>query len=167
MNRMPLVFTAALVFSFSACGPTMTVETSGAPPTPIAIGSYSWTTNAGGVAGNLQLARNAGVDERIREVMYTGYPFHRWSALERELAVDEVNDLFRYRGRLWTVSNVEVREFERGTLILDLTDPESGEPLWRGAAEAELHSEDRDYRERRLREAVQAILTELPTGSDR
>ena len=89
------------------------------------------------------------------------------AALERELAVDEVNDLFRYRGRLWTVSNVEVREFERGTLILDLTDPESGEPLWRGAAEAELHSEDRDYRERRLREAVQAILTELPTGSDR
>ncbi len=181
MKRSNLVPTLLLTLAGAACSGAMNVETTTAPPAALSGGSYSWASGTGGVAGNLQLSRNAGVDVLIREVIDEELAARGWrhvesggdvdvayvAALERELDVQEVNDLFRYRGRMWTVTNVEVRAYERGTLIIDLSDPEADEPLWRGAAEAELHRDDRDYRERRLREAVQAILAELPSGTDR
>lgn len=56
-----------------------------------------------------------------------------------------------------------VREYEKGSLVLDIVDAESRELVWRGVGEARLY-ENRTPEERaeRMREAVESILDEFP-----
>jgi uncharacterized protein DUF4136 len=55
------------------------------------------------------------------------------------------------------------REFEEGTLILDITDARTGRPVWRGWAQAEVKTGVAPAeRERRIQEAVRRILERFP-----
>lgn len=55
------------------------------------------------------------------------------------------------------------REFNQGTLILDIADGRTGRHVWRGWAQAEIQaSADPGERETRIRAAVRKILDEFP-----
>lgn len=73
----------------------------------------------------------------------------------------------RYPGRYpsWTVSVPEtrVREYDLGTLVLDIIDGASQGPIWRGSAQAEVNfSADPEKRQQRINEAVRRILERFP-----
>jgi Domain of unknown function (DUF4136) len=56
-----------------------------------------------------------------------------------------------------------VREYDEGTLILDIVDAESRTLIWRGSARAEVRAAVApETREARVREAVQRILEQFP-----
>lgn len=57
---------------------------------------------------------------------------------------------------------------DRGTLIVDLLDPASGDQLWRGTAEANISTSDSpELRDQRLREALRRMLADLPDYAKR
>ena len=56
-----------------------------------------------------------------------------------------------------------VREYEEGTLLIDVLRPGSGELPWRGSAQARLREQPSlEAREKRVREGVEAILQQFP-----
>lgn len=56
-----------------------------------------------------------------------------------------------------------VYEYEEGSLILDIVDPESNELIWRGSAQAEVdRSASPEKREKKINEAVERILAQFP-----
>ena len=56
-----------------------------------------------------------------------------------------------------------VREYEEGTLLIDVLRPDSGELLWRGSAQARLREQPSpEDREKRVREVVEKILQQFP-----
>jgi hypothetical protein len=69
------------------------------------------------------------------------------------------------RGGGWVYSSeTRVREYEVGSLILDIADNHTRDLVWRGVAEAEVssRSEDQARRDERLREAVRKMLEQFP-----
>ena len=61
------------------------------------------------------------------------------------------------------VQELQVREYERGTLLVDMLTPDQGRLVWRGTTQSRLHErgtpEQRDIRARR---AVDAVLNRFP-----
>lgn len=51
----------------------------------------------------------------------------------------------------------------RGQLVVDLLDPERGDRLWRGTAQADIDTQDTpEARDKRIQEAVQRMIADLP-----
>ena len=79
----------------------------------------------------------------------------------------DVETIYRSYGRVgWSgggQADAVVREYEEGTLLIDILRPGSGELLWRGSAQARLreHPSPED-REARVREVVAKILEQFP-----
>lgn len=64
-------------------------------------------------------------------------------------------------------TDVWVREYTQGTLVIDLVDAESRQLVWRGVAKRRLpHLETPTEREAYIRETVAAILRDFPPGYD-
>lgn len=91
------------------------------------------------------------------------------AAVEGRLDVDRVNSYYGYGWGRWgrpggvVVSTDYVREYNEGTLILDIVDGESGELVWRGSAEAEIDMmADPQQRQEKINTAVQRILERFP-----
>ena len=62
-----------------------------------------------------------------------------------------------YAGRQW-----DVRDYRRGTLVIDLVDARSRTLVWRGTAEAEIADPDRSGE--RIAKAVRSMFASLPEG---
>ena len=66
-------------------------------------------------------------------------------------------------GPLQTQTMPVVREYDEGTLVLDIVDSRSGKLVWRGWAQAEVRATtDAAQREARIKEAVRMILDRFP-----
>lgn len=65
-------------------------------------------------------------------------------------------------------SETRVREYELGSLILDIADNRTRDLVWRGFAQAEVgqRSQDQARRDERLREAVRRMLEQFPPKSN-
>jgi len=64
--------------------------------------------------------------------------------------------LEEYRGSGFT-------EFEEGSLVIELVDPESNDLMWRGVAQVRLNDTDPpDVRRRRIQDAVRGIFDAMP-----
>jgi hypothetical protein len=59
---------------------------------------------------------------------------------------------------------VDVRQFQKGTIIIDLLDPELDQLVWRGWAVG--RNRDGNYDDREVRRAVHEILRRFPPGSE-
>lgn len=66
--------------------------------------------------------------------------------------------------RRWGRSNVEVTEYEEGTLVIDVVDPKTNNMMWRGTARARLNRKPPPpaERARRIAAAVDKILATFP-----
>ena len=65
-------------------------------------------------------------------------------------------------------STTRVREYEVGTLILDLVDAATDSLAWRGSGQARIgQNRTPEERDARVREVVAAILAEYPPGGGR
>jgi hypothetical protein len=62
-----------------------------------------------------------------------------------------------------TVTQTQAYEYEQGTLILDIVDPQTQQLIWRGSAQAELdRTASPEKREKRLKDAIRRILERFP-----
>jgi len=94
-------------------------------------------------------------------------------AVESRLDVRTLNDYYGYRpgwghSDYGAGSRTYVREYEQGTLILDISDPHTSKLMWRGSAQAEVsRTETPQKREEIVNEAVRLILERFPPQSSR
>ena len=87
------------------------------------------------------------------------------AAIEGKVDVTMVNGYYGYGYRRWGAWGAEpmVREYDEGTLILDVIDAESRELVWRGVAQAKIsQNSSPDQRGRKINEAVSKILANFP-----
>ena len=86
--------------------------------------------------------------------------------LETGIDVQTIHASHRYSRRGWsagTSSRTTVREYERGTLLIDFLMPTDRSLVWRGSASARIRqTSDPTQRERRINEAVERILDRFP-----
>ena len=60
-------------------------------------------------------------------------------------------------------TGTEVREYEEGTLVIDLIDPATGKLIWRGTAQARVSSDQSpESSTKRINEAVEKVLAQFP-----
>jgi hypothetical protein len=61
------------------------------------------------------------------------------------------------------VTTTYVRQYEEGTLVLDIVNAKSNQLMWRGSAQAEINRQLKpEEREKRLQEAIGKILAQFP-----
>jgi len=66
------------------------------------------------------------------------------------------------------ITTTEGREYEQGTLVIDIADASSREAIWRGTGEGVVNrSTNPETNQQRLRQAVDRILAEFPPSGDR
>ena len=69
----------------------------------------------------------------------------------------------RYGRPMGGYSETRVSEYTQGTLIIDIVDAASNELVWRGSTEGRVREKKTpEEREKRIRDAVAAILAEFP-----
>ncbi|HVG64299.1 MAG TPA: DUF4136 domain-containing protein [Hyalangium sp.] len=91
-------------------------------------------------------------------------------AIDQKLDVGTMDTYYGYGWGPWyspyyagTVPHTYVREYEEGTLILDVVDAASNKLVWRGTAQAELSADaSAEDRQRKLHDAVNKILEDFP-----
>lgn len=79
--------------------------------------------------------------------------------INTEQAIDTYTRYYGYRYRGLVVTDVDVREYKEGTLIIDLVDNKSQEVVWHGKATGTV-SENMKNVEEKINEAVDAIFQE-------
>jgi hypothetical protein len=71
-----------------------------------------------------------------------------------------------YRRGSWGYTETRVREYDEGTLLVDVLQAESGALLWRGSGVATVREESNpEKRTKRINTAVNKILAKFPPGS--
>lgn len=92
-----------------------------------------------------------------------------WHAsLVGKVAVTTVNRYYGYGYGRWrrggvVVQDTRVREYDEGTLIIDVVDASSNELVWRGSAQGEVRATSAvEERNERIREVVSKILEGFP-----
>ena len=105
---------------------------------------------------NFLIGYHAAIDRRLEvrtiNKVYSDFPDLGW---------DSFDNRFIFRGEEET--ETKVFEFEEGTLILDVVDPETKDLIWRGSAKAEIKFADNpEKREERIKESIRLILKNFP-----
>jgi len=105
---------------------------------------------------NFLVGYHAAIDRKIEvrtiNKVYSDFPGLGW---------DDFDDRFNYRGEEDT--ETEVFEFDEGTLILDVVDPENKQLIWRGSAKAEIkYADNPEKRNERIKKAIRLILKNFP-----
>jgi hypothetical protein len=93
-------------------------------------------------------------------------------AIEEKMDLEVINNYYGYPyagsyASTWgpTIYGQEVqqREWDQGTLLLDILDGESKQLVWRGSAQAEVYPQtDPNERQKRINSAVKKVLDEFP-----
>ena len=69
----------------------------------------------------------------------------------------------RYGGVGGGYSETYVRQYEEGTFVLDMVDPQRMELIWRGSAQSRISEKTSpEERESRVREVVEKVLAQYP-----
>lgn len=86
------------------------------------------------------------------------------ASLERRVTYDTITSGYR---RDWPTSTTYAREFDVGTLVVDLVSPDK-QLVWRGYAQGELDLDaSNEERDARTRSAVEKILAQYPPGAEK
>ena len=191
MKAGSLLAAGLLVGALFACS-TLEIRTDHDPEADFSgLQTWGWLRGKGGLIDDPRIS-SALLEERIRrgieqelaargfEQRGSGTPdflvgYH--AAVEDKLDVQSINDYYAYGGgwgnRYWYGRSVAapprpsthtlVTEYQMGTIIVDVADPETRELMWRGYAEAEVDPKaDPAQREKNVREAIRRILERFP-----
>jgi hypothetical protein len=147
------------------------------------VSSYAWLDERSGVQGDrpdvsslldrrvrsavdaeLQSKGLSRVDPSAAKVLVT---YHL--GVESKLDVNTINSGYGYGryGRYGGISTTTtVSEYQEGTLLIDVVEPESKQLVWRGSGQARLREyATPEQREQRISEAVKQILEDFPPGA--
>lgn len=186
MNRrtaIALSLFAPSLFLFVACS-GVRVSTDYDPSVDFTgFGSYAWLDDSSGVEGDREDVTSL-LDRRIRQAIEDELEAKGLARVERDeaevlvsyhlsvdkkLDVDTINTgVGYYRGWYGASAHTEtiVREYEEGTLLVDLVEPGSRQLVWRGSGQSRLReSSSPEQREQRVRQVVGAILKDYPPAS--
>jgi hypothetical protein len=73
----------------------------------------------------------------------------------------------RHNWGFGTNTNIIVHEYQAGTLIIDIVDPDGRNLLWRGSVESRLENDlSPQQRNEQTTSAIEAILAKFPPGAD-
>ena len=143
-----------------------------------AVRTWQWARVPGRAIENDPRLTNDLVRERMRVALEEGLRAHGYAQLEDgadvrvayHLGIEKKIDIttlytpapvFRYG--YMGVQDVQVREYERGTLLVDILTPDQGRLVWRGTTQARLHEPGTpEQRDKRARRAVDAVLNRFP-----
>ena len=187
MALFRLLVTLGCVITLAGCSP-ITVSTDYDPSIDFSdYRTYAWLPDLDKRIADPQSVdpriNNTLLDKRVRKAVEThlgakGYTmvstdtpdlyvaYH--AALIGKVDVTTVNRHYGYgpgwRGRGGSIgTETHVREYEEGTLILDLIDAKTESLIWRGLAQAEVWvTSTPEEREKRINEAVRKMLERFP-----
>ena len=185
MNAARLLPLLALLAAFVAPGCGMTVETDWDPSADFAaVRTWDWVPEPQAKTGDPRLDSDL-LARRVRDAVEDALEqqglAHRpggevdvlvgWHVgLETKLDVDTFYTGYGARYGAWGAgyrTDTTVRQYEQGTLLIDLLAADDRRLLWRGSTSARIHEGDSpEQRDRRVREAVAAILGKYPPGAD-
>lgn len=105
---------------------------------------------------NFLIGYHASIDRKIEvrtiNKVYSDLPGLGWDDFDRRFNIGEEGN-----------TETEVFEFDEGTLILDVVDPETKQLIWRGSAKAEIkYAGNPEKRMERIKEAIRLILRKFP-----
>ena len=177
---------AAAAWAWSGCS-SMNVYSDFDPAADFAkLQTWDWVRNPGNVGQDPRL-QNALVRGNVEsaisdELLRRGFrlaisqeptflvAYHL--ALDDKLDLEIVNDYYGYAyqgnyGSTWgpAVQNQAAipREYQQGTLVVDVLDAVSKQLVWRGTVEAEVYPNlDAKKREERIRDAARQVLAQFP-----
>ncbi len=186
MLRLQGVWVILIVATLWACT-TIRVTSDFDPSADFSgLRTYAWIPGPQERTGDPRID-NPLLDSRIRETVdrqlaAQGYQKQRsgrpdfWigyhAAIKSKMSIDVINDYYHYpRGWGWgygaayapSGATTYVHEYEEGTLILDVVNPQTSELIWRGSADAEVNRRAKpEERQKKLGKAVQKILSRFP-----
>lgn len=105
---------------------------------------------------NFLIGYHTAIDRKIKirtiNKVYSDLPGLPWDDFDRRFNIHEEGD-----------TETEAFEFEEGTLIMDVVDPDTKELIWRGSAKAEIkYADNPGKRMERIKEAIRLILKNFP-----
>lgn len=172
-----LAVALSTVILSTACGPSIQVTTDYDPTARFSeLRTWDWLPQSARERGGDRRIDNPVMERRIRsaveqELAASGYDrveggepdfrvgYH--AAVEDKIDVTTMDEYYGYRRR-WRVTTVDVREYKRGTLILDIVDPGRRQLIWRGWAVGAIENPSPERVDRSVREAVKRILADFP-----
>ena len=143
--------------------------------------TYAWLPDPPGHAGDPVL-HNGLIDERVREAVdreFQALGYRKvavedadlhvtyYLSLETRVSVRMVSNMYQYRGGFFDHHSTQValREYERGTLLIDLLEAPRRRLVWRGTATARVRRRsDPEEREQKIDDAVARTLAQFPPG---
>jgi hypothetical protein len=145
------------------------------------VETYAWLPDPPGHAGDPVL-HNDLIDGRVRdavnrELQAMGYrkvsvddaDLHvtYYLGLETRVNMRMVTNVYQYRGGFFDHHSTQtaLREYERGTLLIDLLEAPRRRLVWRGTAAARVRRRsDPEEREQKINDAVEKTLAQFPPG---
>ena len=152
--------------------------------------TYDWLNEPQKPTGDPRIDGNTILETRIHEAVDTGLAARGFRkvasdpdflvayhvSLDRRQSVQTLNSYYgygpgwgygygaSYRPGVWAgAPETYVYEYEEGTLILDIVNPENKELMWRGSAQDEVHFKSTPEKDQaQLNEAVQKMLEKFP-----
>ncbi len=137
--------------------------------------TYSWGPADTGSTGDPRLDNNRFFDERVRaqvEKELARHGFEKTAAREPDVLVhyhtnvSQEIDVREFDNSEWYCADHDCRPFiyDKGTLLIDLIEPDTTKVLWRGWAEGSFDGmiDNQTWMESRIDEAVARILARLP-----
>jgi len=145
-----------------------------------ALRTYAWLPDQDRMVGEHRIYDTL-LDTRVRNAVdreLAGRGFARGEAdavdfyvayhagIETKVDVRSINSALGYGEGLWGQEigpGSDVREYDQGTLLLDVVEPDGRQLLWRGSASVIVSdTDDPEERSRRIDEAVERMLARFP-----
>jgi hypothetical protein len=148
------------------------------------VRTYAWLPDPPGHAGD-PILHNDLIDGRVRnavdrELQTMGYQkvavdeadvhVTYYLSLATEVSWQMVSRSYHYQGGFFDdhTTQTALRRVERGTLLLDVLEPERRRLVWRGTARAGVRRDsDPERREQKINDAVAKTLAQFPPGGPR
>ena len=85
------------------------------------------------------------------------------AVVRQKTSVQTINRWYGYRVGVWRGPETYVRDYDEGTLLIDVIDPATMQLLWRGSGTGVVDPlSSAEKREERINEAVERILADFP-----
>ncbi|MBQ4833212.1 DUF4136 domain-containing protein [Pseudoalteromonas sp. MMG010] len=148
--------------------------------------TFAWIEDASLTKSSSNYQINELMEKRVRNAIYTQLTeqhnmtmvdatqadvlINYHASVDKELDIDTINTGYHARWNYWGFGyqkETSAREYEVGTLVIDVVDRVSNQLIWRGAKEGRLKKKQKpEQREASVNKTVEAILSNFPPKDD-